>query len=98
MDKLKAGNLPDLQLDSLGGRMDAEFKNLWRLHKRDIVLPDDSATRLDRQLMFAAIARGMLRYLEDHETDIETNSVSVSDTNGDGTFGSHQHHLNFEWE
>lgn len=98
MAKLKAGNLPDLQLDSLGGRMDDEFRNLWRTHKPDIVLPNDSATRLDRQLMFLAIARGMLRYLEDHETDIETNSVNVSDTNGDGIFDSHQHHLNFDWE
>jgi len=92
MAKLKAGNLPNLQLDSLGGRMDDEFRRLWSTHKPDIALPDNSATRLDRQLMFLAIARGMLRYLDDHESDVETNPVRVDD--GD----NHTHHLNFEWE
>lgn len=93
MAKLQAGNLPDLQIDSLGGRMDDEFRALWSQYKPDITLPNDATAKLDRQLMFLAIARGMLRYLEDHKGDIET---TEEEAGGNGT--EHDHEIEFDWE
>lgn len=93
MANLKAGNLPNLSLDTLAGRMDDEFRTLWANHKPEIDLPNDAGPKLDRQLMFLAIARGMLRYLHDHRDDIET---TEDEAGGTGT--DHDHELDFDWD
>lgn len=92
MAKLKAGNLSNLNPDTLAGRMDEEFVALWPTIN-DVALPTDARSVRDRRLLFVAVARGMLRYLEDHESDIET---SEERANGSGT--EHSHQLRFEWE
>ena len=92
MAKLKAGTVLDLKTDTLAGAIDAEFVSLWGIHK-DIDLPNDATARQDRQLMFVAIARGILTYLEDHRADIETTEDAAG---GVGT--EHVHQLHFEWE
>ena len=75
MAKLNAGSVPNLETDTLAGAMDTEFRSLWGIHKEDIKLPNDATAKLDRQLMFLAIARGILTYLEDHRADIELLAV-----------------------
>jgi hypothetical protein len=92
MAKLKAGTVSNLSADTLAGRMDEEFVALWPSVK-DIALPNDTRSREDRRLLFVAIARGMLRYLEDHEDDIGT-----TEEEADGSGSDHDHRLRFEWE
>ena len=92
MENLKAGTVNGLQLDSLAGKMDAEFTSLWNVNK-DIALPNDPNVTIDRHLMFVAIARGMLGYLANHLVDIGTSSDQAG---GVGT--DHDHQLEFTWE
>lgn len=98
MAKLKAGSVTNLQIDTLAGRMDQEFVSLWNGLKadgfKDVDLPNDPAALRDRRLLFVAIARGMLRYLEDHKADIETTEVTL----GGGFDTTHDHQLEFDWE
>ena len=47
--------------------------------------------REDRRILFVAIARGVLKYLHDHQIDIGTNSV-----NAGGVGDTHSHHLDFD--
>jgi hypothetical protein len=91
MAQLKAGTVSGLRADTLAGRIDAEFVALWTSLK-DIPLSNEAAAVEDRRLMFVAVARGILRYLHDHRTDIETTDET---TGGSGT--THDHSLDFDW-
>jgi hypothetical protein len=92
MAKLQAGTVKQLKADTLAGRMDGEFVSLWNLFN-DTALPGDTRTVEDRRLMFVAIARGMLTYLQDHQSDIAT-----TEDRADGAGSEHDHQLTFEWE
>ena len=92
MAKLKAGILNDLKQNTLAGAIDSEFVELWNT-ENDIELPDDPKAIIDRRLMFVAIARGILGYLQDHQDDIMTTTVPASSTGSE-----HNHQLEFEWE
>lgn len=83
---LKAGNLSYVSdnkytwldsplADSLTKAMDDEMKALYKLLNAGKDLPDTGKS--DRLLLFAAIARGLLRYLNKHETDI-IKSITIS--------------------
>jgi hypothetical protein len=52
------------------------FKAEWSLRQPDIPLKEDT----NREIMFAAIAQGILRYLEDHEKDIYTDATDTITT------------------
>lgn len=93
MASLRAGTVTGLDADTLAGRIDAEFVALWASLK-DTDLPTDPAAVQDRRLMFVAIARGVLRYLHDHRTDVETTVESAGGLTG----GEHDHSLDFDWE
>lgn len=89
--KLKAGRIGDMA-DSLAGDMDAAMVAEWNRVK-DVPLPGDPEIVKDRELLFVAIARGLLGYLERREDRIET-----TEENADGSGSEHRHHLDFEWE
>ncbi|HWP47391.1 MAG TPA: hypothetical protein VNM22_09545 [Candidatus Limnocylindrales bacterium] len=55
--------------------IEAAFKNEWQVVKGT---PLPAAGSEDRRLLFAAIARGILEYLKDHEEDI-LKSITVKD-------------------
>ena len=92
MAKLKAGILKDLKPDTLAGAIDGEFVELWNA-ENDIKLPDNPKAIIDRRLMFVAIARGILCYLQDHQDDIMTTTDRAT-----GAGSEHNHQLEFEWE
>jgi hypothetical protein len=92
MAKLQAGTVKQLKADTLAGRMDGEFVSLWNQFN-DTALPGDTRTVEDRRLMFVAIARGMLTYLQDHQSDIAT-----TEDRADGAGSEHDHQLTFDWE
>ncbi len=92
MAKLQAGTVSNLKTDSLAGAIDAEFVSLWNSYK-DIDLPNDTQAKEDRRLMFVAIARGVLSYLDDHRSDIGTTEEQAN-----GVGSEHDHDLQFEWE
>ena len=92
MAKLMAGTVTNLQTDTLAGAMDAEFVSLWSSLK-DTDLPTDARAIEDRRLMFVAIARGLLGYLHNHRSDIETTAESAG-----GGGAEHDHQLEFDWE
>jgi len=88
LSPLKAGRIGDIA-DSLAGDMDAAMIEEWNRVK-DVPLPNDPEIAKDRQLIFVAVARGMLNYLERREDRIGT-------TTEDGD-GNHSHQLEFSWE
>jgi hypothetical protein len=91
MQALKAGRIGDLG-DSMAGDMDAAMVAEWNRVK-DTPLPTDPAIVRDRQILFVAVARGILHYLERRESWIET---TASTAGGGAT--EHSHQLQFEWE
>jgi hypothetical protein len=90
MATLKAGRVGDLT-DSLAGEMDEEMKAEWQRVKGQ-PLPSPKGAE-DRQILFVAIARGLLAYLERNEDSIETTTEEVG-----GGDGAHKHQLEFHWE
>ena len=59
----KAGTVSNCRPTRSRAEMDGEFVALWN-QVNDIALPDDPGTVEDRRLIFVAIARGMLDYLQ----------------------------------
>ena len=92
MTPLKAGLVGDMS-DSLAGDIDDAFLAEWNRIKPDMPLPTDPNIVQDRQILFVAIARGVLNYLERREDRLET---TEDQSNGVGS--EHAHHLSFEWD
>jgi len=61
---------------TLMSTIEAAFKAEWGLRQPDIPLKEDT----NREIMFAAIAQGVLRYLEDHEQDIYSDATDTTTT------------------
>jgi hypothetical protein len=86
--KLKAGTFEDLA-DSLAGAIEAAMKAQWQAAKQQ-PLPEGPGD-LDRHILFAAIAQGVLGYLHAHQADLLT---TVAKDTADG----HAHQLSFDLE
>jgi hypothetical protein len=84
---LKAGQTDDIA-GSLAQYIDTAMKNEWRLTKGE-ELPQDEGSQ-DRQILFAAIAQGVLKFLEDHRVDLVT-----TDDSGDSGMTTHHHAMAF---
>jgi hypothetical protein len=82
---LKAGLLEDFN-DSMAAKIETEFETLWfNVYNTD--LPDERKN--ERRILFVAIARGILSYLNEHETDIEIGDYEI-----DGFVHNHDVDLN----
>jgi hypothetical protein len=69
--------------------MEAAMQEEWQA-MRGTPLPG-GAGEADRKMMFAAMAKGVLRYLYAHRDDLITDTVQF-------TNGSHSHVMKFELE
>jgi len=85
---LKAGTADNLSA-SLALYMDTAMKNEWQAMKGE-ALPKDDQGAQDRQILFAAIAQGVLKFLEDHRVDLVT-----TDDSGDSGLTTHHHAMAF---
>ena len=61
---------------TLMATIEAAFKAEWELRQPEIPLKEDK----NREIMFAAIAQGVLRYLENHEKDIYSDATDTTST------------------
>lgn len=93
MDKLISGTIGNFSTDTLAGRMDEAFVQIWNAEKPDMALPDDQQSINDRRMLFVAVAQGMLRYLHDHRLDIATTEEQA----GSILNSDHDHQLSFDW-
>jgi hypothetical protein len=87
-NQLKAGQT-DNMADSLAQYIDTAMKNEWEKTKGE-KLPKDDQGAQDRQILFAAIAQGVLKFLEDHRVDLIT-----TDDSGDSGMTTHHHAMAF---
>lgn len=86
-DPLTAGTANDLG-DGMAAAIDAAMQEEWQAAYGS-PLPG-GAGELDRKILFAAVAKGVLRYLYAHRADL------VSDVVHD-TIDGHSHQLAFEF-
>jgi hypothetical protein len=86
MATLKAGSADDLA-DSMAETIEAAMQEEWAMANDGSTLP--ASGEKDRLVMFAAIAKGVLRYLHKHQLFIDTTVVSDQP-------GGHQHRLSFD--
>jgi hypothetical protein len=84
---LKAGQTDDIA-GSLAQYIDTAMKNEWEKTKGE-KLPETEGAQ-DRQILFAAIAQGVLKFLEDHRVDLIT-----TDDSGDSGMTTHHHAMAF---
>ncbi|NML16830.1 hypothetical protein [Azohydromonas caseinilytica] len=84
-DKLRTGTVNDLE-DSLAGAIEAAMQAEWHAAKGQF-LPDGAAGQ-DRRILFVAIAKGVLGYLEAHQAELLT-------TVEKDTLEGHAHQLSF---
>ncbi len=87
-DPLRTGTYNDLD-DTLAGAIDAAMPEEWQAAKGQ-PLPGGPGEQ-DRHILFAAIAKGVLRYLHDHRGDLQTTQVK-------DTSSGHRHELDFDIE
>ena len=88
MASLKAGSVDNFS-NSMAAEIEAAMQDEWQTVKgKPLPAP---LGREDRRILFVAIARGVLKYLHDHQIDIGTNSV-----NAGGVGDTHSHHLDFD--
>jgi hypothetical protein len=87
MATLKAGSIDDLA-DSMAAAIDDAFGEEWGLANPDGPPLADEGRR-DRQVLFAAVAKGVLRYLYQHQLFIDTTVVRDQP-------GGHSHRLAFD--
>lgn len=73
---LKPGSISDFA-NSMAQAMDQAFHNQWQTAKGE-PLPD--AGEVDRQLLFAAIAQGVVHHLKQHANDAFQIDVQVTQT------------------
>ncbi|NKI92177.1 hypothetical protein [Rhizobacter sp. SG703] len=86
-NELKAGRTDDIA-GSLAEYIDTAMKNEWKKTKGEDLPKGEGAQ--DRQILFAAIAQGMLKFLEDHRVDLVT-----TDDSGDSGLTTHHHAMAF---
>ncbi len=86
MGQLKAGSINDMA-NSMADRIDKAMQAAWPTAFPGQSLPEQG--RRDRQVLFVAIANGVLGYLHDHLSALETNVVH-------DTVDGHEHHLDFD--
>ena len=86
MATLKAGSADDLA-DSMAEMIESAMAEEWALANGGSTLPQSG--REDRLVLFAAVAKGVLRYLHKHQLFIDTTVVN-------GTVGGHRHQLSFD--
>ena len=65
-----------LEITGLTQAIDDAFKKEWGNRKKGIPLP--AAGQEDRQLLFAAVARGVLEYLKAHEDEV-LNKITIQE-------------------
>jgi hypothetical protein len=92
MATLKAGEVGDIA-ESMAKDIDDAMKDEWFRVKGE-ALPSDPGIEADRQILFVAVAQGVLKYLESMEASIETSTDAI----GGGSGGEHKHHLSFSWK
>jgi hypothetical protein len=85
-NQLKAGSVTDFS-DSMAAAIEAAMQEEWEI-ARGTPMPSGPGDT-DRKVMFAAVAKGVLRYLYTHRTDLVTNSVAS------GT-SAHSHEMAFD--
>ena len=71
-----------LNVNELTAAIEAGFDREWAAAKGT---PAPSAGTADRRIMFAAVARGILQYLEAQENEL-INTMSGKDEHGNGVF------------
>jgi hypothetical protein len=89
MTTLKAGSAFDLG-DSMTDMIEKAMQEEWGLAYPEDSLPGDRG-RTDRLVLFAAVAKGVLRYLHKHQLSIETTNPHVG-----GEVANHRHQLSFD--
>jgi len=87
MANLKAGRVADMA-NSMAAAIEQAMQDEWLVVKGH-PLPGP-AGEVDRQILFVAVARGVLRYLHEHRTEIATTAV-LGDV-------AHEHTLDFTYE
>jgi hypothetical protein len=85
-DPLKAGSLSSFG-NSMAAAMEAAMREEWQA-ARGSPLPG-GVGEVDRKMFFAAVAKGVLRYLYQHRDDFITGSVAH-------TTGHHRHGMDFD--
>jgi hypothetical protein len=88
VDELKAGTVDDFE-SSLAAYIDQAMQNEWLAVKKQ-PMPNSGPGVTDRQILFAAIAQGVLKFLVDHGGDLITSTDS-----GDGGLTTHRHTMAF---
>jgi hypothetical protein len=86
MAKLKAGTVAQFE-NSLAAEMEMAMKTEWQRVKSS-VLPGGVGEE-DRKILFVAVARGLLKFLKDHRSDIPT-----TQNNG----GTHSHTVQWDYQ
>jgi hypothetical protein len=87
MGQLKPGSIDDMA-NSMADRIDKAMQAEWPAAFSGQTLPDQG--KRDRQVMFVAIAKGVLGYLHDNLAALETDVVKDNPATG------HKHHLTFD--
>jgi hypothetical protein len=88
MGTLKAGTALYWDPDSMTALIENAMQEEWNAAYPDKPLPDSG--RQDRLVMFAAVAKGVLRYLHQHQDSIGTTAVTATTTD------PHDHTLQFD--
>ncbi len=88
MATLEAGTALNPGDDSMTALIEQAMQEEWAAAYPGKSLPD--AGRQDRLVMFAAIAKGVLRYLHRHQDSIGTTAVTAT------TIDPHSHALQFD--
>jgi len=68
---LSAGTHDSIDDGTLTAFIGAAMREEWLLARGE-VLPDDGPGAQDRRILFAAVAKGVLRYLYEHRGDLVT--------------------------
>jgi hypothetical protein len=84
---LRAGNHTSENDDTLTAYIEAAMQEEWQAARGE-ALP--SAGAEDRRILFAAVAKGVLRYLYTHRDDLITSLEITED------FGNHRHDAAFD--
>jgi hypothetical protein len=87
MGQLKPGSIDDMA-NSMADCIDKAMQAEWPAAFPGQSLPDQG--KRDRQVLFVAIAKGVLGYLHDNLAALETNVVKDDPNLG------HKHHLDFD--
>lgn len=87
-ESLRAGDRNSIDDGSMTAYIEASMRQEW-LEAHGEELPEQGAD--DRRILFAAVARGVLRYLYDHRDDLVTTLMHP-----EGVGGEHRHDAAFD--